>query len=1490
MADLTEKDLNRLAKLFAKELAWLMPKPKRGAPQQQPNNSNNPSDGKNKPKDAVIDVDIANKSIAQLAKTLSTYQKDMEDYHKGISTSGRTYGELSKAQSSLLSTMIQHDRVTSGAQDKLKDQIKDSISSQSALGKSLAEGATSMRELVERLGESSDALEDYERTVSDGTKSNIRNLKSQKAMKAAFDEIAKTTLATDTKLGRMGGNFEEFSKLSKSSQKAAFAEIADKVKANHDIIKTSQSVTQSFMGLYVWSDRLRMVTGEVSKAFSGQVGWMGQMASAAGAIALVVGGIKGMYGDFRKLSGVGLANSFMESSMGAIRMGVSMDEFTKMMKTNQNQLAQLSLTGFIDNVTKNQDKLIALGEGTDSAARGIAAMTNSAVQSGIDIRNDTALQDSIDKQVRSFTVLRALTGQTSEEFAKTNQQIMGTADFTKKMAVLDKTKRKQLLDGINKERERLSLMGLSNEQQVSYLNTINKMLGATVVDRMGDTRTSLMQTAGMAGESSAVIQKLDNILLKGDNASAPEMKFMAEKLEKYAAILAQQQKDAYAISTGLGNSIENQQNVVVKGIKSLMDNAVLANVSQDTKGVTGTELDARIAQATLDGSAVTMVKSISQLESALKNPMVATAAGVAALVVLATIQLKRNSTSLKLFGEKGKITSSPKEKGKLFGGLRNSIKSLGAKMDDRASKYAFTGGSKGAIKQTLGRGAALGGMAIKDPLAKLSKGITGAIAMPIKNLKSAYDDAAGDGGVKYAKKGMHFGKIQYNDENGKTRFQSDGSSLRQRKNENESNFKARRQGHQERYESLKKTIHRPEKERKSSGRKAVTKKIFKAPIKMMGGLFSSVGRAAGAIGSMGAKAIPFIGWAIAGYQAIKGGLDGAAKANEIFGLEATKTATSSQKLSAGIAGALSALTFGLVDINSTALTLDSWLKSENGNIADRLQTTISDSVSSFGMWLGEAAEMIPNAISDGMSWLVSSIISGIGTAVAVVWDLLFDGGSEETKKFSGMVSSFMGGVADVFINSFKFIGDSIISMVSKAINSLYEGVYSWFSDEKPDKLINTKEVKYGNRTSMFSDDYEKENEAIAKERKIKKAAIKARAKGYAEEDKIRAKKATVEKKAVTQGKSRQTEAERLRKARLSAIKNIGIVNGINSKLSEEQLAAQGVDALSIERAHLKKILGDSYKETGEDAKPSSTDIQQATKPVVNKEGLTVVKPIEPTQEKSRATQTISTAEGTFAVLLKMIDGFVHGLFGNTVASIAANSVETKIDNVVKAEAGLPTRKVDTEQQFGISREGQKFEVTAEEWKKIQKVETKRSSQFDSDKPMEPVFVPKRVQALLDQRAKDGTSNSFMNASSKGEDFFKYATPVADKTATVNKPIIANEIDGAKGVLSPSGLMKAEEDRKAQVEKSRIASEKAKANQPKFNEKDSPTKSSDARSLNKAMNNDATIALLQRIADNSDTSLVLKEKQIQEYSVESLRNGSFGGESQKEFFNKESSFA
>lgn len=1471
MADvkIDKHDLNKLAQMFASELARVMPsgsKPKRGNHERK----RDEKDESNKPKTEtpVVDTDLTNKSLKQLTKNLSMYSQEMEKARQNMSDASHSQKEAIAAQSALMKSIVNHRKLTNKSQDILRDKIKDGIIAQSKMAESMIKGATTMRDLIDKIDDSADALSDYDDALKSAGASTTKNIKSEAQMRKVLTALKETTIGANSAIGDM-------SKASDEDVRKTFERVKAQEQAHRSVVNSASSTTQSFMGLYIWGDRARDAMKAVTGEFGSQLGWIGKMGSWAAAIGLVAGAIKGMYDDWRKLSGVGLANDFVSISGSSIKLGVTMEEFVKVMKDNQNQLAQLSLDGMVANIARNQDSLIALGESTDGAARGIAGFTENAIQAGVDVRNPVELQSSIRKQVKSFETLRALTGQTAEEFAKTNAQIMNNGEFTTSMSRLGKVQRKQLLEGINKERERLALMGLSNEEQASYINTIQKLLGGTVDDRLKQ-RAGMAHAASMGGVDYKTIQELDRILLKGGAATDEERKYLAETMQGAVSNFDDGVKAMYANGQDDAALAEiNAFEAGIKGFESQIAEFRKADVSSETKGVTDQELNKRIAAARLDGDAVTLVKGLNQLESALKNPMVQTAAGVAALVALTSIQVARNNKFLDFFrkGKSGKpnpkdfVGPMPRSRmgrvkdagvgvlGKLKnlpGAIVSSVSMMPAKAEILKDSVAI--GMRDQARNVQMGISRMGG-SITSGMDNIGKSVTGSIS----SLKGVYSHAAGEIMPTQVTRGPNAIGGSYRDVDG--RYMSERDGVRKSR-------KARSAGRK----AVAKQVGGALMGATGRGAKSVGKgalAVGKLPFTALGKVGGAATKAVSSLAGMGVKAIPVVGAIVTGLHALHDGFKAADNAAQIFEGEIGKEGvTTAMKISAGIAGGLSALTFGLVDTNSMADTLHEYFR----NGGERIKFAVMDGMHTLKNTVISFAEMIPNQLMDGLGYLGSKIVDGIFAGLGMLYDLVTGTSNEATSNLIDSIMSFGGSIGGGIVDSFKFLGDTIMKFISKGVNYLLEKIdYALSSIPGVDSMYDPKsegaldgfaktmksaaeaQVKFGNRASLFDKkSYEAQSTRMAEEKLAEEKRMKAKRDAYATRDKEREMQRRIDKGEITQAQVDAAEKERLTKIRMEAIKNLGQVNSLNASLSKEQLAAQGVTDLSVERARWKLAGVNPNDKALVDGLAGNTSVSKVTPTVVE------------------ATPAVKAESATSAlgIITDKIIKFFDNLFGDSSPLVTATlSASDKISTALNKDVGI-----ESNQWSQISRGGRNYELTAEEDAAV------KNAQANGD----TFYTPARIQDLISQYDKAGIPNAGFSPedSLNGKLIGKHATSLNDIRSQGVKgfPIDSNK---SSGVLSIA----------AQQESSAIAARKeaekqANAKKENFVEKADKGESSTTDVVEPS----SMVQLLKTLVSQGEQALVLKEQQNANQSLNALQGINVAGGSHQDFFNKKTGFA
>jgi len=222
-----------------------------------------------------------------------------------------------------------------------------------------------------------------------------------------------------------------------------------------------------------------------------------------------------------------------------------------------------------------------------------------------------------------------------------------------------------------------------------------------------------------------------------------------------------------------------------------------------------------------------------------------------------------------------------------------------------------------------------------------------------------------------------------------------------------------------------------------------------------GSVTSLVTKGMGPILGVLGKGVKFLG-PVGAILGIGGGIfQGLEKANELFG----ENATLGEKTSAALGGVVNSLTFGLIDIETSA----KWFASIGDDIK-AIWNDLPNMFSDIGNWIKEtfsfSGDWITEKLDNLLNWYlekVKSFFNGIlglfGTSVDELKNSILNSvsniGSWVIDKLSGVVDSYfniLGKIFDPLLNLFGTSVDELKNSISGAINS----VLDWVKDLIPD--------------------------------------------------------------------------------------------------------------------------------------------------------------------------------------------------------------------------------------------------------------------------------------------------------------------------------------------------------------------------------------------------------------------------------------------------------
>lgn len=852
-----------------------------------------------------VDLKTTGKSLGNLSKSLGDVTADLNKHTKLL---GMSRKELIAWQDKLFEGVANHEKITNKQQDKIRDSLKKVIQAQSKFGKELYEAGGHMKDIGKIMKETGEYMEHYNDVLEEAGSKTLSSVESMDKLKKAL-----LSLANSSKYQKEVSDY-----IAKGGKKNLMqaAELLDKEADEKNKLRTEIVETTRKMGKFygVINDASTGV-----KAFADKIGagFLIQAATIGGFLGLLMNNIPQVFNNFKSMASIGITGGggftdmltqMFKVSNELATMGLTIEQYTDIVKKNYVAFARMGNAGFMAAIKSNQDGLMAMGESAQEAAAGAAAMASAAVRGGV---SKSGLPGAINEQVKAFQLLKAATGESSEEFAKNNMSIAQSTEYEELAAGIGKKRRASLFADMVKARVSLAKIGFqSTELQMSILKQMTAQQNAKVSDRfkMGADITQASTFLGMGSQGD----ELRRILLKGGNASE------AEKVRK-SVILADMTKRARegkVNAAASGNyGMENIYDTILEKITPLMTDANKAINERDNPNTKkGADLEKLADSIKLPQEAVDAIKNLNQMQATIGDPLKQILAAL-----LALIAMQVGSGLVKFLMRPKTIDGAPRAG--LLDRMRSGVN------DSRVGRAVNSSRAGQAVESLSGRattayrgarvGAAMRYELIKDSI-KTKMGATGA---KIGNLASS---AAG-------KVSSGLGKV--------------------------------------------------------------------------GGFLSKTGIAGGAklVGKAALRAVPFLGTALMLGESVFAGIEAYGKAAEIFG---TKTATTQQKISASIGGAISSLTFGLISTESAAKAIDGM-----ATAVKDVGKTVWDGIKSGFSWMKDIGGYIAETFTKFLGSIARSIVGSAAAWIGGITQLGIGEKFKESSLYASMIEFSKGGSA-----------------------------------------------------------------------------------------------------------------------------------------------------------------------------------------------------------------------------------------------------------------------------------------------------------------------------------------------------------------------------------------------------------------------------------------------------------------------------------------------
>ena len=595
-----------------------------------------------------------NRSMSGSTKSLDKFSDELENAQASAEKFQEMLDKASRASSVYIKTIFEADHVTNKALDNMTEELEKTSNSFSGMVGKMIEASSSMDDVKKQFDLLNLTTDIYNRILTKSSNKSLTGLKSISAMHNAIDLFATNMSDVNASSAKAGAEsileMKELaltlrtssneqlrlaareSLLNLKRDKTVTGNIAAFKKLEKNLVATAKGAAE-FKNVIDSSTRLNNVFNGISATGEALMRKLGvaEIATLSGAFALLVSGVTRAYTSLVALSKFGQAGTIdsIESIIGgSFRLGVATEKLAAIMQDSARQVGQLGSSGFIDTLERGQLSLMQLGLSTEEAIEGVADFTKTAQISGVDIRNQQALDNSIKAQTRSFKRLSAMTGISAKQFDAMNRALIEDNNIRTTMMRMAPGQRANAVQSMIMERERLVTMGASNEQAQQLIKATAGVLQLRVKDRL-EAAAKVQQAAGLVGMGAEGAQAA-NIIRKGSRATAEEKSILAD----FSGTL-KGQMESMAGAGGLGT--ENLMDALDEGMPaaaaSLLDAGLQLKQAADAQmGLTMSEKAGLIEKREISPDAAKTIKAVSQVGNILTNPLFAIGAGIGGII------------------------------------------------------------------------------------------------------------------------------------------------------------------------------------------------------------------------------------------------------------------------------------------------------------------------------------------------------------------------------------------------------------------------------------------------------------------------------------------------------------------------------------------------------------------------------------------------------------------------------------------------------------------------------------------------------------------------------------------------------------------------------------------------------------------------------------------------------------------------------------------
>lgn len=346
--------------------------------------------------------------------------------------------------------------------------------------------------------------------------------------------------------------------------------------------------------------------------------------------------VKGAYGEMVDFNVAQIPASFMEIQEQSVRLGMSFKDTVKYLDENKRALGIYGQDAFIAVTKQFRETFKRFGYNMQQASEIVGPAFESAIASGVNIRDSNAMNEYMNKTMDSFKNISGIVSITAKEYARLNAELISSKDSQAMILGMDKERGAAYADQLVALRDNYVQLGLSTQAAQELVKQQQAQKREKVTTKIRDAAKTMVlaQQAGMSPEEA---QEMFQLQIQGRARGAEGDKRLQELMTQLGQRSEEFQQQAAEAGIGGGmiaQTLAERLATEGAGATSMIDTGKELAMKQRARAA-ATPAEARAAGELAQGkeSVAGFSQAINTAKSLLENNFVS-AIGASALALV----------------------------------------------------------------------------------------------------------------------------------------------------------------------------------------------------------------------------------------------------------------------------------------------------------------------------------------------------------------------------------------------------------------------------------------------------------------------------------------------------------------------------------------------------------------------------------------------------------------------------------------------------------------------------------------------------------------------------------------------------------------------------------------------------------------------------------------------------------------------------------------